>query len=587
MEKILVIVESPNKAKKIKEYLPSEYTVLASFGHIQDLAKGGSFGIGIDVNNNFKPRYILSDDKVKVLDAIINEAKKSSKILLASDKDREGEYIALSLYERLIDIGVPIFRITFNEIKKAAIIKAIENAGDIDMNAANAQIGRRCLDRVVGFLSSPFLQRSMSQNLSSGRVQSVVTRLVIDREKEIQSFISEDFWTISLKLSKDNQIFQAKFDGKLNDEKSAKLTYDKLNNNFVVVNVIEKLEKKNPFPPLITSTLQQIMSKTYSVSPDRTMAAAQALFENSKISYHRTDSFSIGVEPLNDVRKFIKDNNYILPKNPNVYKNSENSQNAHECIRPTDVLSKTIALDDYSISDPDQKLVYEVIWKYFVSSQMMPAEYNTLKVILSPENDSSIKITASGKALKSKGFLEVLGISDDSKIDIPNLVVGDKVQLINTPNLEKKQTQPPGRWSEANLLKKLADCGIGRPSTYAELLSKITSRNYVEKKGNVYHATELGRQVTEKLQKYFTFMDYDYTAKLEKQLDEIELGKLDRIDMMKDFYSKFKKEIDHSYVDNGFSLCEKCSSPMVKRKRKNSEEEFLGCSNFPKCLNVK
>lgn len=588
--KTLVIVESPSKADKIQGYLGKDYVVMASKGHITDLAKGGKHGLGVDIDNDFKPRYVLMDDKMDILDNLLAAAKKVDRIFVASDPDREGEAIAWHLANRLEDSSKPIKRMVFNEIKKDKLLKAVKDVRDIDMNLFHSQEARRILDRLVGFMASPFLMNFFGPKLSAGRVQSVVTRMVIDREREIEQFVPEDYWTIQVNLAKGGKDeFVTKYSGKLTDQASADAMRAKLaakGVQYVVSDVSAEEEKKSPQAPMVTSTLQRLMSKVHGFAADRTMKAAQALYESGYCTYIRTDSVRVGDDALDEVRKWLTDNNYAIPKKANVYKNKDASQDAHECIRPSDLT--LLPGQNFAIIDPDEKLVYEVIWNYFVASQMMPAVYNTLKVTAHVKGDKTAEVKASGKALKSKGFLEILGISDDSKIEIPNLVVGDSLELSGKipVRLEKKSTQPPPRFSEDKLIKELVNKNIGRPATYADLLSKITARNYVEKKGNVYHATDLGKQITDELNKYFTFMDYDYTAKMEQQLDEIEGGKVNHVDMLKTFFPEFKKELDRAYLGHGGTLCSKCGSPMAVRTIKASGEKFLGCSGYPKCKNT-
>jgi DNA topoisomerase-1 len=585
--KTLVIVESPAKAAKIQNYLGKDYTVLASKGHIADLAKGGKYGIGVDVANDFKPHYVLADDRVETLDMIMKAAKQCDQILVASDPDREGEAIAWHLAKRLEDFDKPIKRMVFNQISKEKLHKALKELREIDINLFHSQEARRILDRLVGFMASPFLMNCIGPKLSAGRVQSVVTRMVIDREREIETFVPETFFTIQANLSADGKKgFVTKYSGKLTEAKSAeamraKLAADKV--EFVVSESIAEEEKKAPSAPLITSTLQQIMSRVHNFGADRTMKAAQALYEGGYCTYIRTDSVRVEDDALSEVRSWLKDNKHEFPKKPNVYKNKDAAQDAHECIRPSDL--NLLPHDNYAMVDPDEKLVYETIWKYFVASQMMPAVYNTLKVTATVKGDKTAEVKASGKALKSKGFLEILGIDDDSKIEIPNLNKGDILTHFGKlpVQMEKKQTQPPGRYSEHNLIKELVKRNIGRPATYADLLSKITARNYVEKKGNVYHATELGKKITDELIKFFTFMDYDYTALMEQKLDEVEAGKVNHIDMLKKFYPPFKNEIDKAYTVHGGTLCDKCKSPMSTRTAKATGEKFLACSAYPKC----
>lgn len=582
--KTLVIVESPAKAESIQKYLGKDFVVMASKGHITDLGKGGSHGLGVDVDNNFRPRYVLQEDKVDVLNALMNAAKKVDQIFVASDPDREGEAIAWHLAQRLSDMGKPIQRVVFNEIKKDKIQKAVKNPREIDINLFHSQEARRILDRLVGFTASPFLMNFFGPKLSAGRVQSVVTRMVIDREREIEAFVPEEFWTLQVILSNDGKnSFTAKYTGRPTDEATAKAAKVSLNEkDYVISEVVSEEEAKYPQAPMVTSSLQRIMSKIHGFSPDRTMKAAQSLYEAGYCTYIRTDSVRVGDEALAEVRQWLADNKYAVPKKGIVYKNKDAAQDAHEAIRPSDLtLTPT---SNYAMVDADEKLVYETIWKYFVASQMTPAIYDTMKVTAHPKSDKKVEVKASGKALKDKGYLEILGIEDSSKIDIPALKVGEVCQLFGKipVQMEKKATQPPGRYSYDKLIKELVAKNIGRPATYADLLSKITARNYVEQKGNVFHATDLGKTITDELTKFFTFMDYNYTAKMEQQLDEIESGKVDHIDMLKKFYPEYKRQLDSAYVGHGATMCPTCGSPMSVRTTKTGDK-FLGCSGYPKC----
>jgi DNA topoisomerase I len=589
--KTLVIVESPAKADSIQKYLGKDYVVMASKGHIADLAKGGRFGLGVDVDNDFKPHYVLMEDKISIVDDLINAAKKVDQILIASDPDREGEAIAWHLAKRLEDVGKPIKRVVFGEIKKSVVQKAIKSPRDVDINLFHSQEARRILDRLVGFMASPFLMNFFGPKLSAGRVQSVVTRMVIDREREIEAFVPEEFYTIQASLTKDGtQGFMTKYSGRPTDGPTAEAMRLKLaatGAQYVVSEVNSDPEAKYPQAPLVTSTLQRIMSKEHGMSADQTMKAAQALYEAGYCTYIRTDSVRVGDEALEEVRKWLTDNKYQVPKKALVYKNKEAAQDAHECIRPSDL--SLLPNSNYAIIDPNEKLVYETIWKQFVASQMLPAIYDTLKITAHVHGDKTAEVKASGKALKDKGYLEILGVQDDSKIEIPSLLVGDILQLFGKSpvKMDKKQTQPPPRFSEDKLIRELDNRNIGRPATYAELLSKITLRNYVEKRGSVFHATDLGKKITDELLLFFTFMDYDYTAKMEKQLDEVEAGKVNHIDMLKKFYPDFKKEMDKAYVQHGATMCEKCNSPMAVRTVAKTGEKFLACSGYPKCRNTR
>jgi DNA topoisomerase I len=581
--KTLVIVESPAKGRKIQDILGKDYVVMASIGHITELGKGGHLGIGVDVNNNFKPRYVLSDDKIEVMDELMKAAKKVDRIIVASDPDREGEAIAWHLSERLSDIGKPIQRMVFKKITKPVIQKSLKELRDIDMDLFHSQEARRILDRIVGFMASPFLMNFFGPKLSAGRVQSVVTRMVIDREREIESFVPEDFWTIQTKLtSVSNESFVAKYVNRITTQADADVAKTALDvKDYVISEVIAAEEKKNPAAPLVTSTLQRLMSKTHGFDAERTMKAAQTLYESGYVSYIRTDSVRVSDEETEALRNWLKANKYAVPAKPHSFKNKDAAQDAHECIHPTDL--DLVPGQNHEIITLDEKLVYEMIWKSFIASQMTPAIYDTLSVTAHPQNNPKFKVKASGKALKDKGYLQMFGVDDGEGINIPQLKVGDAVTLTGKGSLkvEKKSTQPPPRYSEDKLIKELDQRNIGRPATYADLLSKICARNYVEKKGNVFHATDLGKKITDELTQYFTFMDYDYTAKMEHQLDEIESGKVNHIDMLKKFFPEFKGELDKAYLGHGGTLCPKCGSPMSLRNSKNGK--FLGCSAFPKC----
>lgn len=587
--KTLVIVESPSKAVNIQKYLGKDFVVLASKGHITDLAKGGRFGIGINIENDFKPHYVLMDDKIDVLNKLLTAAKSVDQILIASDPDREGEAIAWHLKERLTDTEKPIKRITFKEITKKAVNESLKNVRDVDVKMFHSQEARRILDRIVGFTVSPFLMTYFGPKLSAGRVQSVVTKLIIDREEEIENFVPDIYWNVNVALSNDNKkSFIAKYDGKIIDQKTADdvALIMKSANNFLVSEVLSDEEKKNATAPLITSTLQQVMSKNYGVPADRTMKAAQSLYENGYVTYIRTDSTRAEDEAIKSVREWLKTNKYAVPTKENLFKNKDASQDAHECIRPTDLELNPATQSE--IIMPDEKLVYEAIWKHFIASQMTPAVFDTLKLTLHPNNNPKYKVRAAGKALKDSGFLKILGSNAATAIDLPTLSKGDVVNLFGKIPVatEKKQTQPAPRYTQHSLGKELENRGIGRPATFAEIFSKITTRDYVVLTGTTYKPTDLGRKINTELVKYFEFMDYGYTANMEVQLDEIANKNKDHVKMLKDFYKPFKKSLDNAYVTHGAGICEKCTYPMILRTAKTGSK-FMGCSNYPKCKNTK
>ncbi len=596
MKKKLVIVESPAKGKTIQKYLGPDYIVEACFGHVVDLGKGGKYGIGVDVNNEFKPHYVIIEDKVKVLDNIINLAEKCSEVYIASDPDREGEAIAFHLKTRLESTGKPMKRVEFHEITKDGVSKGIKATRDINMELFHAQEARRVLDRIVGFMVSPFLINNFGPHLSAGRVQSVAVRLIVDREREIEVFNPEEYWNLTVKLQNSNkESFIAKYEGKVkNKQEAEQIKADVLGSStskaeFIVDKVVAKDKKEGPEAPMTTSKLQQIASKKYGFDPDHTMKLAQSLYESGYCTYIRTDSTRISDDALDSVRDYLKDNKFEVPSKPNVYKTKESAQDAHECIRPTNVKNHP---DEVSLSEDDRK-VYKIIWDYFVSSQMMPAVYNTLEVRIKSVLDPKRIFKASGKALKSKGYLEILEDDDakkNSKIDIPFFTDNQVLSLVNGAKSlvsEQKFTQPPPRFTVSTFINQLETKGIGRPATFAQVVKTITNRNYVIQKGNSYYATDLGKKITDILISYFPFMDYEYTAKMENELDIIQDGKLEYLKMMESFFIPFKKQLGKAYSDHGTSVCEKCGSAMALRTNKKDNSEFLACTGFPNCKNTK
>jgi DNA topoisomerase-1 len=587
--KSLVIVESPSKAKKIQEFLGKDYIVLATQGHIVDLGKGRKHGIGVDVDNKFSPKYVLMEDKHKIMDSLIGAAESSDQILIASDPDREGEAIAWHVANRLDGCKKPFKRVEFNEITKKGIQKGISKPRDIDQNLFHAQEARRILDRIVGFMVSPFLMTTFGPKLSAGRVQSVVTKMIIDREAEIQEFKPEEYWNIKANLKKksSSESFWAKYDVRVTDKSDAhKLSGDLLDSNcfYEVISVESNLEKKKQPPPMITSELQRVMSRSFGFSPERTMKAAQSLYENGYVTYIRTDSVRIEDDALKDVRSWLVSSGHTVPKSPVIHKSKSDAQDAHECIRPTDLLLGT----DNSELLGDEKKVYEIIWKYFVASQMEPAVYDTLKVTIKHSKNKSYVLKATGRALKTNGFLDVMGVSGEEKIDIPALSKGDVLELASDNSIvcERKLTQPPQRFSADTLIKAMEQKNIGRPATYAEVISKIAARNYVEIDGKYFKPTELGKKINASLERFFSFMNYNYTMDMEQKLDEVALGKLNHTQMLYDFFSSFKGELVLAYKDNGAQICELCKSPMTEKFSKSKNVRFLGCSAFPKCKSI-
>lgn len=591
-EKILIVVESPKKIDTILKYVPkgNDYVVLASNGHIADLSKNGKYRMGINVDNNFDLHYVLDPNKKEKLAAIINACTICDKILLACDNDREGYVISSLIADRIKTCNKPIRRIVFDEITKDGVIKGLSNEMDIDENIVNAGKARRALDRIVGFLGSPFIIKRLGSNMSAGRVQSVALKLVVEREKQIQEFKPEEYWSIKANLQKfAKESFFANLHTKdpiRTGEEANNIKNELESSSFKVVKVTSKPKKRNPFPPLNTAKLQMMASSRFRLSPAKTMEAAQHLYEDGKITYMRTDSVRLSDEAINQVREWIK-NNYpsCLPDKPNYYKNKDAAQNAHEAIRPSNV--NTLPATN---PQTDLEKVYRVIWDSFVCCQMNPAIYDTTSVIIN--TDKKRELRSNGRVLKEHGWLVMTSNFDEDEEKesmLPELIVNDVLTLIDPKVVaEQKFTQPPPRYKEPTLIQELESNGIGRPSTYAAIMQKICeTRNFVEKKNDVLYPTESGIKVVELLSKYFTFMQYDFTANMEKKLDLIEQGKYGYVDTMKEFFNPFKQELDKAYsdyeCDTDYS-CTQCNAPMILKK--STFGYFLGCSSYPKCKNV-
>jgi len=586
MKKTIIIVESPGKVQSIQKYLGDKYIVCASNGQIVNLAKGGRYGIGVNPIDKFKTFYTLMPDKVYFLDKIISNADNIDKIIICTDPDTEGHGIAWHIAEKFKHLNKPIFRAEFHEITQEGIVEGLRQVSDIDINKFKAQETRRILDRLVGFMVSPFLINSYGANLSAGRVQSVATRMVIEREREISKFEPQEYWNINVNLTKDKQSFIAKYQGKVKSKEIAdqiKLDIEQPNiadSLFQVLSVSKKPKKENSESPLTTAKMQQVMASKYGFEGERTMAAAQSLYESGYCTYIRTDSVRASDTALDNVREWLSNNKFEIPVKPNTFKNKDASQNAHECIRPTNLNNMP---DTMNLAN-DTKLLYKTIWNYFVSSQMCPAVYDTLeaKIVHTILGKHQFKLT--GKLLVSPGYLAILEDKVVSQETFPTIDSQDLLHLFDDKSisLEQKFTQPPARYNYGSLIKELETKGIGRPSTYTEIISKITSRHYVEKQGNTYHGTKLGDDITTVLTKYFDFMEYDYTAELEKQMDEISEGKLNNLTVLTDFYLRFQDKLKAAHLDHHGKMCDKCSAPMYLKNGKN-DTKFWGCALFPFC----
>jgi len=598
----LIIVESPTKAKTIKNFVGKTYAIESSYGHIRDLPKSK---LGIDIENDFRPTYIIPTKAKKRVNFLKKIAQKSEEVVLATDEDREGESIAWHLKEVLELPKEKTKRIVFHEITKQAILNALNSPRDIDMNLVNAQQARRILDRLVGYKLSPFLWKKIARGLSAGRVQSVALRLIVEREEEIKNFKPQEYWTIlalfnvlnetlEAHLFKKNERVIEKLDIKTKEE-ADKIKKELEESNFSILNIENKKVKKNPLPPFITSTLQQTASTRLGFSSKKTMFLAQDLYERGYITYMRTDSTHLSEEAVNKVRLWIKNNlglKYLPPK-PNVFKTkSKLAQEAHEAIRPTDI---NIHSEKLKLSQ-DHKKLYDLIFKRFVASQLPPAEFLNTKIeILAQNSKKNVNYTlvASGSVMEFDGFLKIWPMEFGEKI-LPKISKDDALNLIEIKTLQHF-TEPPPRYTEASLIKTLEKYGIGRPSTYASIISIIQERNYVQKENGKFYPTEIGTLVNKILTTHFPeIVDINFTAKMEEDLDGIAQGKKDWQKVLEEFYTPFAKNLEQKYQEvqkkdiiseETSEVCEKCGSPMVIKIGKFGK--FLACSKFPECKNAK
>ena len=606
----LVIVESPAKANTIGKFLGKDYKIIASVGHVRDLPKSQ---IGVDVDKNFEPKYITIRGKGDVINKLKKEAKSANKIYLATDPDREGEAISWHLANLLNIDEKDKCRITFNEITKNAVKNAIKAPRQIDMNLVDAQQARRILDRIVGYKISPLLWRKIRKGLSAGRVQSVATRVICDREEEIEKFEPEEYWTISAKLAKaKTQPFEARFFGtgeekiELKDEKQVKGILKELTGKKYTVRKVKKSEKKKaPAPPFITSTLQQEAARRLGYPTKKTMIIAQQLYEGIEVKGHgavglvtyiRTDSMRISTEAQEEAKAFIgsKYGEKYLPEETRVFKNKSASQDAHEAIRPTYVTMEPDEIKE-SLSN-DQNKLYKLIWGRFVASQMASAVYDTVSADIEA---GKYLFKANGSKIKFAGFMAVYiegrdDETEDGDVTIPELNEGEQLDL---KKLEEKQhfTQPPLRFTEATLVRILEEKGIGRPSTYAPIITTILARGYVEREKKFLFPTELGRIVNDLMKNHFKdIVDVQFTALMEKKLDDVEEGSKKWVEIMKEFYMTFIEAlkqaedlIGHIDIPDEVTdiLCEKCGRNMVIKNGRFGK--FLACPGFPECRNAR
>ncbi len=609
--KYLVIVESPSKAKTIQKYLGKNYTVEASMGHIRDLPKSK---MGIDFENNFEPKYLTIRGKTDLIKKLKKEIKNSDKVYLATDPDREGEAISWHLITAL-DIPEKLAtRVVFNEITKDAVKNAIKHPRDIDKDLVDAQQARRVLDRIVGYSISPLLWRKIKKGLSAGRVQSVVLKLICDRELEIEKFEPKEFWNITASLGHKGTraAFKAKFYGDkkkkitLENEKQTKEVLDAIENEQFAVESIKKSAKKRmPTPPFITSTMQQEATRKLGFTSLKTMSVAQQLYEGIEvkgmgavglITYMRTDSTRIADEAKTAAREYIINRwgEEYTPLKPREYSNKKNAQDAHEAIRPSVI---ALAPDDIKTSlTNDQYKLYKLIWERFMASQMKEADIENTTVNISA-GDYIFKAT--GTVVLFNGFMvlytEGKDVEDEEKEQkLPAMAEGD--ELIKK-KIESKQnfTKPPARYTEATLIKTMEEQGIGRPSTYAPTISTITARHYVEKEKKMLFPTDLGKIVNELMSENFKdIVDVGFTADMEQKLDKVEAGERKWVDVIREFYIPFEKtlevadkNIEHVNIEPEVTdiLCEKCGRNMVIREGKYGK--FLACPGYPQCRNAK
>lgn len=600
-----MIVESPTKAKTIEKYLGRNYKVVASKGHLRDLPKSR---MAIDFENDYAPDYISIRGKGPIIKELKKYAKKAEKVFLASDPDREGEAIAWHLAHLLgLDPNDNI-RVVYNEVTKDAVKQAVKNPRPVNMDLVSAQQARRILDRIVGYSISPILWKKVKKGLSAGRVQSVALKLIIDREEEIKHFEPVESWTLDGTFQKDKHIFNAAFYGlnekkrlKLNNESEAQEVLAKLKGNeFMVSNVEKKEQKRNPSAPFTTSSLQQDAANKLNFRTRKTMMVAQQLYEGiplgkagtvGLITYMRTDSTRVAESSVAETHQFVIDEygKEFVAKKSKTVKQAGGSQDAHEAIRPSSVLRKPTDIESYLTKD--QFKLYQLIWSRFVASQMMPAIFDTMRVSIVNQD---LVFRANGSKEKFAGYRKVYEDTKTKDNILPDLEVGDTVFSKDIiPN--QHFTQPPARYSEATLIKSLEENGVGRPSTYSPTIETIQKRYYVKLNAKRFEPTELGTIIHQLVDAYFpNIVDISFTANMEKKLDEIELGKLEWVEVIDEFYKPFEEHVVKAESEMekieikdepaGFD-CEVCGSPMVIKIGKYGK--FYACSNFPECRNTK
>ena len=616
MPKSLVIVESPAKAKTINKFLGENYHVTSSMGHIIDLPKSK---LGVDVENNFKPEYIVMSERKKYVSALKKEAKDKQNIYLAADPDREGEAICWHIKSVLEAKDRKFYRVEFDEITKEAVTNAFKHPRDINMNLVNAQQARRILDRIVGYTLSPLLWKKVSRGLSAGRVQSVVVRLVVEREDEIKKFKSDEYWDIEAELKRKGDQPKDKFTAKLDKHKGKKVEIKKSDEahrivdslkkeTFIVGDIKESKKKKSPYPPFTTSKLQQEAFNKLRFSGAKTMHVAQGLYEGVElgkegsvglITYMRTDSVRISKDAQADAKNYIieKFGKKYYPEVPNAYKSRKSAQEAHEATRPTLPLREPNSIKD--CLTPDQFKLYQLIWNRFIASQMSHAVYSQTSVDIKAGEyifkTSSTRVVFDGYTVVYEVEKEKEEEGEEgSKGKLPELSVDELLDLLAL-NPGQHFTKPPPRYSDASLVKALEELGIGRPSTYAPIIHTITTRDYVRRESGYFHPTELGGIVTRLLMAHFPkVLDVEFTAKLEDELDGIEEGETDWQMVLKSFYSPFMHTVEQAKLEMKDvkkevvatdQICELCGKPMVIKWGRRGK--FLSCSDYPTCKHAK
>ncbi|HPN87863.1 MAG TPA: type I DNA topoisomerase [Candidatus Omnitrophota bacterium] len=597
--KAIVIVESPTKVKTINKILGDKFKVVSSMGHLIDLPKSS---LGVDIEKDFEPSFIVVRSKAKVLAQLKKDTEKAKEIYVATDPDREGEAIGWNLIGQ-IGKDKKIYRVTFQEITKDAVLKAFEHPREFDQKLISAQVARRVLDRIVGYKLSPVLWKKVGSRLSAGRVQSVALRILVEREREIKKFVPQEYWQVAVDLKKEGytdiltasleRIDKEKFE-LANQNDTNGIVEEIKKQDFVVSQVSEREVKRNPNPPLITSTLQQEAFNKLKFNAERTMRIAQELYEGVElgngetvglITYMRTDSVNISQEALLKLRDFIKTNygQKYLPDEPNKYKSRKSAQEAHEAIRPSNVLRSPKDLERFL--NPDQQKLYTLIWNRFVCSQMTPAVYKYKKIEITA---GRFLFGASGSDLIFDGFLAVReDDKEESPADFSHYAQGDKMNLSEVKSTQHF-TKPPARYSDASLVKALEEDGIGRPSTYAAIIQTLVYRNYVVRERGYFTPTDLGMLICDLLVEYFPkILDIGFTAHMEENFDLIEEGTLAYASLLNEFYQPFKEELEyaenniekqHNFIDK---KCPLCGKQMVMKWGRRGK--FLSCSGFPHC----